>query len=182
METPTMNRRRGFSLIEMLVVITIGATLSGIAVLMLHALLRSHNTGREHLEYARTINRLAEQFRADVHAMQQAMPAGDEMVFELSPLPANDTIIRYKCLERRIDRSELQGGQIVSQDSFMLPLDMAASIKTELQQDVSIARIAISPKDNISPKLYRAAPIRIEAVLGRDSRLSKTRSSTEGRP
>jgi prepilin-type N-terminal cleavage/methylation domain-containing protein len=65
MEAPTMNRQRGFTLIEMLVVITVGSTMAGIAVFMLHALMKSHNTGREHLEYCRTINRMAEQFGGD---------------------------------------------------------------------------------------------------------------------
>jgi len=177
-----MNRRRGFTLIEMIVALGISSMLAGIAVLMLHALLKSHNAGREHLEYCRTINRLAEQFRGDVHAAQKTSPEVNEGVFDLLPDSADGAKIRYQCLQDRIDRSELKDDKVVRQESYMLPPDVEPSIKIQTHQDASIACILISPKQQ-TPKLKHPTPVRIEAVLGRDSRLSKIQpSSEEGKP
>jgi prepilin-type N-terminal cleavage/methylation domain-containing protein len=207
-----MKRRRGFTLIEMLVAITVGTTLAGIAVFLLYALMKSHNTGREHLEYCRTVNRLAEQFRDDVHSMRKTSPDATETLCDLLPNTADDTRVRYQCLEGRIDRSELQGEKIVRRESYMLPQDLESSIKTQAQQGATVVVIVISPKGKMgtdasptrqsgpptatgsepvpilpeqqTPKLYYMAPVRIEAVLGRDSRLSKAlpKTSTEDKP
>ena len=185
------NGKRGFTLIEMVVAISICATLAGIAVLLLHALVKSHKTGREHLEYCHTINRLAEQFRADVHAMQKTASDNNETVFDLQSESADDTKIRFQCFKDRIDRTELQGEKVVRQESYMLPPDMEASIKTQSFSDATIARIIISPKDKMETgvssgservAILFATPVRIEAALGRDSRLSKIQSAAEGKP
>ncbi|MGA2798429.1 MAG: prepilin-type N-terminal cleavage/methylation domain-containing protein [Thermoguttaceae bacterium] len=166
-----MKRRRGYFLIEMLVVMTVGASLAGIALCMLYALMISHNAGRERLENSRTISRLAEQFRGDVHAMQKTAADGKDTEIALLPESANDAKVRYQCLDGRIDRCELQGEKIVRQESYMLRPDMEASIKSQAQGDATIIVIAISPKPQ-TEKIYHAFPLRIEALLGLDLRLS----------
>ena len=45
--------RRGFTLIEMLAAMTVGSVMLGIAVGMLHVLLRAERTGRERVHQAR---------------------------------------------------------------------------------------------------------------------------------
>jgi len=172
-----MKRRGGFTLIEMLVVITIGAALAGIAVFMLYALTISHDTGREHLEYCRTVNRLSEQFRGDVHSMQKTSADGKETEIDLLPEAANDVKVRYECLDGRVDRRELQGEKTVRQESYMLGPDMEASIKTQADGDATIIGIAISPKQQ-TEKFYRAVPVRIEALLGRDWRQTRPAKGT----
>lgn len=178
-----MKRRRGYMLIEMLVVMTVGSALAGIAVFMLYALMISHDTGREHLENCRTFSRLAEQFRGDVHLMQKTSADGKDTEIDLLPEAADDTKVRYQCLDGRVERRELQGEKMVRQESYMLGPEMEATIKTQAQGDAIIVGIAISPKQH-TEKLYHAIPVRIEAVLGRDWRLSKAvpKSVTEGKP
>jgi prepilin-type N-terminal cleavage/methylation domain-containing protein len=176
-----MNRRRGISLIEMLVVISIGATLAGIAVFMLHALMKSHYNGRDHMQYSRTMNRLAEQFRADAHAMQKTSSENTDTTFTLLPGTTDGVKIRYQCLQGRIDREEVQGDKIVRQESFILPPDVEASIKITPQQDTTIAQVLISPKQQ-TQKLYYTAPAIIEAVLGRDIHLSKVHTIKKEEP
>jgi hypothetical protein len=170
-------------LIEMLVVITIGAALSGIAVFMVYALTISHDTGREHLEYCRTINRLEGQFRGDVHSMQKTSVGDKNKEIDLMPESANGAKVQYQCLDGRVDRRELQGDKTVRQESYMLGPDVEASIKTQAQGDATIIGIAISPKEQ-TEKHYHALPVRIEAALGRDLRMSKSmpKPSTAGKP
>ncbi len=182
-----MMRRRGIFLIEMLVVITVGSVLAGIAVFLLYALRTNHDAGREHLEYCRNINRLAEQFREDVHSMLKTSQQGKETEIDLLPDGAdsgsNNAKVRYQLLDDRIERGELQGDKVVRRESYVLGPDVEASIKIQAQGDTTIVSIVISPKEQ-GEKLYRAAPQRIEAVLGRDLRLSKSvqKPSTEGKP
>jgi prepilin-type N-terminal cleavage/methylation domain-containing protein len=178
-----MKRRRGLFLIEMLIVMTVGSALAGIAVLMLYALMLSHDAGREHLENCRSISRLAEQFRGDVHSMQKTSADGIETEIELLPEAASDAKVRYQCLDGRVDRSELQGEKTVRQESYMLGPDMEASIKTQAQGDASIISISISPKPQ-TENLHHATPLRIEALLGLDRRLTKAtpKPVTEDKP
>ena len=59
----------------------------------------------------------------------------------------------------------------------MLGSDMEASIKTQAQDGATIIGIAISPKPQ-TDKFYHAFPVRIEALLGRDWRLTKPAKGT----
>ena len=69
---------RGFSLIEMLVVITVGSVVVGIGVGTLHVLHRTEQTGRDRAAQARIVDRLAQQFRSDVAAAVRQTPAAQQ--------------------------------------------------------------------------------------------------------
>ncbi len=62
----------------MIVVMTVGATLMGIAVSLLLALVRTQERGKAHAEQQMTLARLADQFRRDVHAARAAANEGPE--------------------------------------------------------------------------------------------------------
>jgi len=173
-----MNRRPAFTLIEMVAVTGICTLLTGIAVLMLHALMKNHDGGRNHLKYQRTVGRLAEQFRDDVHKMQKTSPDAGENVLELAPESATGAKISYRCLADRIDREELLDGKIVARDSYIMPPDMEASIKTQSRNDATVVCLIVSPKRQLSI-MSRQTPARIEAVLDRDARLTKTPPAPE---
>jgi prepilin-type N-terminal cleavage/methylation domain-containing protein len=176
-----MKRRRGFTLIEMVAVVTIGTVLMGIAVLLLHSLLKSHDSGREHINYYRTLNRLAEQFRSDAHATEKTSSADDGKTFDFLPNAADSAKIRYQLLPGRIDRTELKGEKAVRQDSYKLLPDMQAAINIQTDKDTEIASILISPNQD-QTKLYHPLPVRIDAVLGRDLKSSKVQPATEDKP
>ena len=59
---------RGFSLVEMIVVITVGTALTGLAVTTLGSLMHASRAMDDHGYRIATIRRLADQFRDDVHA------------------------------------------------------------------------------------------------------------------
>jgi prepilin-type N-terminal cleavage/methylation domain-containing protein len=169
-----MIRRQAFTLIEMLVAITVGSALTGIGVFMLMTLLRGQNIAREHLEYRKTLNVLAKQFRDDIHASHKSAPINGETSFDLLPNSAEGTTIRYQCLPDRIDRTELQGDKIVRTESYMLLANLESNIDVQAQDDATIASIRIRPKIQ-TPKLKYPTPIRIDAVLGLDSQFSKVK-------
>jgi type II secretory pathway pseudopilin PulG len=61
-------KRRGISLVETVVAITVGTTLLGIAMSLLLALVRTQERGKAHAEEQGALMQLADQFRRDVHA------------------------------------------------------------------------------------------------------------------
>jgi prepilin-type N-terminal cleavage/methylation domain-containing protein len=176
-----INRKQAFTLIEMLVVITVGSLLTGLAVLMLFSLAKSHSTGREHLEYRRTINSLAKQFRDDVHASKKTSTENNATTFYPSPDSSEAIKFCYQCLSGRIDRTELQGEKIVRLESYILPSGTEAAIDIQPHDDAVIACIIITPikttdatasKSNM-PKLRYTTPVTIEALLDMDSQFTK---------
>lgn len=64
----TVRRRCGWTLVEMVVTITIMSVLTGIAIKTLTTLLLSERTGVQHVVDLATVSRLARQFRQDVHS------------------------------------------------------------------------------------------------------------------
>ncbi len=176
-----MNRRRGFTILEMLVAITVCTVLLGIAVVTLRALMISQNAGREHLQYCRNVNRLDEQFRRDVHATQNISAGGKEGIIEMQSAAAEEIKIRWQCFADRIERTELQGDKIVSRESYLLPPASEAALQLQSQPDASVACILILPRQQAG-KVLPAPVVRIETLVGMDSRLAKIQAPAEAKP
>ncbi len=150
--------RRGFSLVETLVVMSIGTVVLGIAVSMLHVLMRAERSGRDHAAQTGILARLAEQFREDVHAAvgQTPGPLKDGWKFALP----NDRTVVYRTLPGELRREESVAGKPLRQESYVLPDGCTAAIAANKAMPPLI-ELAVGPK------------IRIAAVLGRDHRFIK---------
>jgi prepilin-type N-terminal cleavage/methylation domain-containing protein len=176
-----MNRRRGFTLIEMLVVLAVSSVLLGITAVTLHGLLINQNSGRERLQSCRNINRLAEQFRNDAHARQEISAGGKEGIVEMAPASADGITISWQCFADRIERTERKGEKVISRETYMLPPATEAALQLQSQPDASVACILILPKQEAGG-LLRAPAMRIETVVGLDSRLAKIQAPGEVKP
>ncbi|MGW8256391.1 MAG: prepilin-type N-terminal cleavage/methylation domain-containing protein [Thermoguttaceae bacterium] len=172
-----MNRLRAYTLIEMLLVIVIGSTLAAISVLLLISLLKSQHTGREHFEYSRTITRLGEQFRGDIHAAADVINENNPLRIELLPKPPKTEKICYQCYKDHIDRLVSENEKILGRESYFLPEAVEASIQVQRHSGASFVGILLSSEAQW-PKTAFAAPTRIDAMLGLDSRLSSVRSTS----
>ena len=73
-----MQRRRGYSLIEMLAVITMTSAILALATMSIGLIMRSERTGRNFLVATQTSQRMARQFRNDVHSAQTATVTPDK--------------------------------------------------------------------------------------------------------
>ena len=159
-----MRKHRGFSLIEMLVVITVSAALLGICTSILHLLMRSERAGRDHLHQATSAARLARQFRNDVHAAITPPAPGDAARpgwrFELAP---GQTVV-YRIEPGRVDRTEWERQKLRRQESYDLPAGDTARIEPPGHQRPATACLLL-------PQANRAE-LRVEAVVGRDHRFA----------
>jgi prepilin-type N-terminal cleavage/methylation domain-containing protein len=160
--------RRGYSLIEMLVVMTVGAVVVGISVAMLHALLRTEQTGRDRVPQARILARLAEQFRSDVGAALRPIPGAQptEWQFALT----GDCVVTYRALPGEVRRDERTGGKRVRQESYVLPRGCSAAITVQSKAVPAVASLVIVA-DAAHPAAGRE--MRVTAVLGKDHRFTK---------
>ncbi len=75
------NRRQGYALVELLVVISIGSLIGTAAAVLLGMLLAADRGSRRHLYESHTLCRLAQAFREDAAAAEVA---------ELEPAPSGD--------------------------------------------------------------------------------------------
>jgi prepilin-type N-terminal cleavage/methylation domain-containing protein len=164
--------RRGYSLIEMVVVMTVGATMLGIAVTLLGALMQAERTGRAHIGQNGVFNRLADQFRRDVHAADGPVVAAKSKAGQ--PAWRFDMVkgrsVWYIPGDEEIVREERIGHILVRRESCSLPEDCCATITTDAKASPPIVRLTIAPTD---ASLRPGHEIRIDAVPGRDHRFVK---------
>jgi hypothetical protein len=152
----------------MIVVMTVGATLFGIAVSLMHLLMRAEQSGRTHVERYATMARLADQFRDDVHAAAGRPVAEGQTAWRLE-LAANHTV-RYAAEPGEITREERMGDKTASRESYKLPDDYTAAITSDEAASPSLVSLVIKLKSGSGAK---AREIRIDAAWGKDRRFAE---------
>ena len=185
-----MTPRRGFALIELLVVITAMAAILAAAIVLTHFLLQMDTEVRQRTRTVATLGRLAEQFRRDAHqARGEPVVATDHRAVEFR-LPGG-RIVKWRIDEPRgLIRTEHPGGSSVGnlpanrsvgilpanrgvgilpanrEDSFTLPKDATAALELQPQGAARIVTIRIDAPGTGGPALA------IEALASRDQRLA----------
>ena len=107
--------RRGFTLVEMIVVIGGITIILGLCAGLLHTLLRLDRSGRESLNDTNTLARLARQFRQDVRASRAAKP-GDAGSLALTRPDGPD--VSYRVQGARLVREERAGEKVVRREAY----------------------------------------------------------------
>lgn len=159
-----MRSRRGYSLVELLIVLSVGTAMLTVAMSVLYLLKETQVNVRQRLTAGRMITRLSDQFRDDVHGASKIERVSDEAsspdvaVWRLTIDP--DTLVLYEIGYREVRRSRTTGDDKIH-DDYRLPPGMHAklcppdrgSALTTLQFEVADATIA------------EARPFQIEAAL-----------------
>lgn len=156
-------RRRGASLVEMLVVVSLMSIVLGTVVVTLHSMFRADQQTRTAIERQGTTTRLALHVREDVHAARDArLSAADQDSAPSLTLELDDnSSIEYGLGGQGIDRLERRGDQIVHRDTFRLPA--VDRVRWEI--------IELSGQPAVRMSL--AANVQIEAVVARDRRFQR---------
>lgn len=174
--------RAGYTLIELLVLTTIGAVMVGVAVSLLTLLLRAAEGGRRDFHQDNVLRTLREQFRRDVHAATQLNTAtrpatedGDRGTWrlDLGPEPA----VSYRAQPGRILRIRRAEGRVRQRESFRLPEDASAALDVERHAGSRVASLTITARPapraappGDAPSVPGRLLMRIDAVLGKDHR------------
>jgi type II secretory pathway pseudopilin PulG len=116
-------RRTGTTLVELLVVITVGAVMLGLSVTTIHLLLGAEHEASRSTRYAASLARLARAFRDDIHAAQAvelpAIDAGDAQVLVIGA--GGGQQIRYELEANRAMRLEAVDDGPPQRDVFYFP-------------------------------------------------------------
>ncbi|MFN0055114.1 MAG: prepilin-type N-terminal cleavage/methylation domain-containing protein [Planctomycetales bacterium] len=169
-------RRRGVSIVEILIVMSIGSVIVGTTITTLHLLLRSERDQARGVRTASTTARLAQVFREDVHAMREAriIPAEGDEPERLQLTDALGARVEYAANGHVLTRIDSRGAGPHHQEAFHFPLD--SSVQFDQQDQSSSVAIALRLA---AGELGRRAPdaparpgrsLRLEATLGRDFR------------
>ena len=117
------SRRRGYTLVETLVVIAVLSVVLGSVTLSLHAMYRSARHMRDALARYQQLERLAIQFRVDVHQAVSATannPDDPKVLHQLQLMLGDKRTVDYRLLETRIDRIVHNGGDLEHQDTYYI--------------------------------------------------------------
>jgi prepilin-type N-terminal cleavage/methylation domain-containing protein len=163
--------RRGYSLIEMLVVITVMSMMVVMGTLTMALLMRSERTGGDALVAAQAGHRLARQFRKDVHAADDATLDTSNPGHPVLNLIANGRAkVSWSRVEeglrRRVDASPAQI------ETYRVPAHDVSIVLEPLQADSRtrrLIRITTTPETHSRPHPPDVWPIRVTAVLGAES-------------
>jgi type II secretory pathway component PulJ len=168
----SMRARRGYSLIELLVAITAGTAVMAVAVSLLAMLLGVDGQVRRRSLARAALDRLADQFRRDVHAALDLKPvdnppADPAQEWQLQ-LPSDRTV-RYRLRAGEVQRIEQAGGKPQAVESYAIHPDAGAAIQVDRDSrppTVSLRFTQESPR----PVARATLALEIDAVLGSDRR------------
>ena len=170
----TIRNRRGYSLIEMVVVIGAVTVVLSLCGMILHGLLKLDKSGRAQLDDAATIGRISRQFRADVRDASSAeiLKAGDK--------PSGLKIVRdgatisYAVDGRRLIRvASTKDGKPRNRESYRV--DRIGPVVFEAVPPTVQLTFLRAPSE---PKHLPHPAIRIVGELGKDLRLGQPSETT----
>jgi type II secretory pathway pseudopilin PulG len=185
-----MTGRRGFSLVELLVVLSSVTVLLSLTAVLLTRAMRSQSETRHYFESQRHALALSEQFRRDVHRAQSVeLDAAALKKNELVRLTLDENgTVAYLREERGLTRVLTRSDGAVSREEY----DLGGVVESKVQRENATERLALSvtasgditPKPDEPPARIRDKPaiLQVEAVLGDDQRYAQPTAEREGSP
>ncbi len=163
--------RAGYMLVEMVAVIGASMAVMAVAVGLIHSAFDLERSVRGQLAGRQAVDRLAAQFRRDVHAAGRAAVEADPPRCTLSSPAGPDVVYR-------VDRGQLvrealgDGGPATAASPVAFPLPRGAEVAFELHDEAGRTLVALSLRPR--PGATEAAGesphrLRIEALLDRDT-------------
>jgi prepilin-type N-terminal cleavage/methylation domain-containing protein len=156
--------RRGVSLIELMVVISVLAVLLGLCAVTIQLLLRIGSDAQARRSASAALGRLAERFREDVHAcddVQLRTSAG--LRLRLNP----SVMIDYEVHAGRIARVESTDGQASRRESYVLGRNDTAVIDRRDDGPRRFLALVVNHKERPG-RAEPNHPMEILALVGRD--------------
>lgn len=168
-----MRKPGGYTLVETLVVATVGTAVFGVAIGVLYLLKEAQVAAFERTVSGRTVSRLAEVFRDDVHRAARVeqrageAPGADEAIWRLAIPP--ETIVEYRFSAAAVERTESAGSDSF-RESHRLPAGTVATLEPAGPPG-AIVTLRIESAGRQPELKWR--PIVIDAVLGLDRRVGE---------
>jgi len=165
--------RRGKTLIEMLVLITVLSVIMSVVAATLVALFKTNRQITRDLEQQTSLARLSAKFRSDAHAARSCqVGASCQLAME------DGRVIDYAFSPQRITREVRRGDAVEHRDAFRLPAAAAASFESPAESGGRLVRLSIdAAPDSDRAYLTPVRPATIEAAVA-ISRRPETREQS----
>ena len=141
--------RSGYTLVEMLVAITLIAFVFGTIGLMMHVAGDANRRIRDEVELERGLGRFAAQLRTDAHQAQSATtkdpaaPQARQSVLSLA-LPEQRTV-EYALASHRVERVVRRGDAVLHRETYPLPASSVARWRLETGRAATMVSFLLEP-------------------------------------
>jgi Tfp pilus assembly protein PilV len=169
--------RRGISLIEMLVMMTIVSVALGLSATTIQLLLRLKADAHSRYSANVVLERLARQLRSDVHAAASAQVEGapDKKPPGLRLDLRAKRMVIYEAKNSAVVRIESQAGQIMRREVYSLPAARAAEFAIRPEAGRQFVAVVVKGT-NLTHGVGSASTLEILALLDKEqSNLAKER-------
>jgi prepilin-type N-terminal cleavage/methylation domain-containing protein len=164
-------KRRGYSLVEMLVVITIASLVLTTVAVALHSLFRVDRDLRQELVQSMALSRISLALRMDAHeAISTTIEPVGEEPREIVFAHAEGRSVSYTLDEARIVRRLQQGGQVKHREVYAFPEDTVLTLRMEELESKQVVILEIVHQvGEIEDATDSLRKRRIEAVVALDA-------------
>lgn len=169
--------RSGYTLVELIAVISVNAAMMAVAVGLLGTLLRTERQGQHHYERTNALVRLADQFREDAAMSRTAMVGADASgrgdgsqsvpPVDVLHLQAGDRTIDYLRDGQWLRRIEYERAKVIRREAYTLAELSDAHFAVSEAKLVSL-RLNFGANANVSQAEWQ-----IDAQLARDWRFTQ---------
>jgi type II secretory pathway pseudopilin PulG len=170
---PTLRRRPGWSLLELLVVITAVSAMLTLAAMLIFQTLKVGQDERSSTVAAAALERLGGDLRADARAASGPLVLAPTRLV----LPAPEGRSIEYTLDRRVAlRTVRKGEKVERREQYRWPRGTAGRFEPMRDGPAEGVALALVPDEAASPTRSPDAPyrgFRIEALAGRDTRLGE---------
>jgi len=164
--TRLIRRRRGFSLLECLIYISVAGALLPFAVHSTYKAIQSKNAAQEHSQGLASLERLARQFRDDAREAMTATAADESK--ELVLTMPDDRQISYRVSDSAVERTLTGAKGAEAHDSFVLSSVKPAGVEVRTQPAEALLRFRVVRGQTEQDESDR--PFIITASVGRNHR------------
>lgn len=180
-----MSRTRphaGYTLIELLITIVIGASILAAGMSLLVQAIRANAAGADHMRTVMNLGRLAEQFRADVHDSRTlvARPAAEGRPALLTLTADDGSQVDYVLSTDALTRTRSANDRVVERDTYPLATMRAMSVRADQasgEAAIVLERITHAPGGDVALGKFE-----LLAVAARPRQLESDKPEPGGQP
>jgi hypothetical protein len=163
--------RKGYTLVEMLIVISGLAVVFGLSVGMIHMLLRLDRGSRSRLGEKASISRLAREFRRDAHAAISARSVDADGRRGVELELGGGRKVTYADDASKLVRYETAGADPARREIYRLPSRGRPEVRLDEGRGETWVTVTLPPDSN-AKEIAPARPVVIEARVGKHARLA----------
>ena len=156
-----MKRPNAFSLTELVIVMSAGSAVMMLAVGLIHQAMSLASTANQRGDHQRTLDRVAQQFRQDVHLADQCdAPAAGQIQLTMS----DGSTVSYRVSDAGVTRQQTKEDDALRHEDFEFPEGVSIVLETQDEPARGVMTIATH---SISPRVAERVDRHVVAVVGR---------------